>query len=185
MFTPLFTDGIWNTTFNSDLKEYCDFIRKNDKGRSVSNTGGYQSNYLNMAEPLIQPLISHIQLSTKHFSSYLQCNSSCKVSDMWININGYKDYNMEHTHPNCMFSGVYYIHTPKDCGHIEFVRHSHDYMTYDWRGKQSKYNSHNSALWHVPSEKNKCYIFPSYYKHRVTPNYNKEEQRYSISFNIQ
>lgn len=184
MFTPLFTDGIWNTTFNSDLKEYCDFIRKNDKGRLISNIGGYQSNSLNLAEPVIQPLISHIQLSTKHFSNYLKVKCYSKVTDMWININGYKDYNVEHIHSNCMFSGVYYIHTPKDCGNIEVIRHSHDYMSYDWNNKSTEHTSHNSAVWHLPSTKDKCYIFPSYTKHRVTPNRSNEE-RYSISFNLE
>ena len=184
MFTPLFTDGIWNTTFDSELKEYCDYIRYKDDGRTLTNSG-YQSNPLNLTEPVLRPLISHIEKVTKDFSSHLQIDSKSKVVDMWININGYKDYNKEHIHSGCLFSGVYYVHTPEDCGDIEFVRHSHDYMLYDWRERQREYNTHNSALWHLPSVKGRCYIFPSYYKHRVLPNLNKEDERYSLSFNIE
>ena len=67
MFTPLFTDGVWNTTFNSDLKDYCDFVRKNDTGRNISNILGYQSNNLNMADPILQPLISHLKYSVNNY----------------------------------------------------------------------------------------------------------------------
>ena len=31
-----------------------------------------------------------------------------KFSNMWININSYKDSNIIHTHPGCLISGVYY-----------------------------------------------------------------------------
>ena len=102
-----------------------------------------------------------------------------KIVSMWINISGYKDYNREHNHSDCNFSGVYYIHTPNNCGNIEFIRHDRD------RGiPLSEFNNVNSASWWLLSQKHTCYIFPSYYLHRVLPNMNTEE-RYSISFNIQ
>jgi len=183
MFTPLFTDGVWNTTFNSDLKDYCDFIRKNDTGRNVSNILGYQSNNLNMADPVLQPLISHITSSTKDYSKHIGIETSGIIDNMWINISGHKDYNIEHIHSGCLISGVYYVQTPRDCGDIVFLRHSHDYMLYDWRNVQKDFNTHNSARFILPSEKNKCYLFPSYYKHAVAPNRNQSE-RYSISFNL-
>ena len=60
MFTPLFTDGVWNTTFNSDLKDYFDFVRKNDTGRNISNILVYQSN--NRSEEHTSELQSRLHL---------------------------------------------------------------------------------------------------------------------------
>ena len=184
MFTPLFTDGVWDTSFKTDLKDYCDFIRNNDTGRNVSNVGGYQSKDLNLSETLLQPLISHIQNETLNFSRLFNMTyNSFKVDNMWININGFKDYNNNHHHPCCLFSGVYYISTPKNCGDIEFIRSDNRLRAYDWVVPMTNYNSYNCFNWYLPAEQHRCYIFPSFYEHRVTPNMNTEE-RYSISFNV-
>ena len=48
----------------------------------------------------------------------------------------------------------------------------------------SDYNNYNSGTWWLPSEENNLYLFPSWLKHRVEPNLNKNENRISISFNL-
>ena len=185
MLSPLFTDGVWNTTFKTDLKEYCDFIRNNDKGRVLSNKGGYQSNDVNIKEPLLQPLIQHIETQTNNYSKLFNCvDTSFKLDNLWININGYKDTNDYHLHSNCLLSGVYYIQTPKDCGNINFYHPSHDTFQYDWNNLAINQNNYNSAVWWLPSKAGKLYIFPSWLKHLVKPNLNKKEKRISISFNL-
>ena len=35
---------------------------------------------------------------------------------MWANINPRGAFNRHHTHPHALWSGVYYVHTPDDCG---------------------------------------------------------------------
>ena len=35
---------------------------------------------------------------------------------MWANINSYGAFNRHHTHPHALWSGVYYVRTPDDCG---------------------------------------------------------------------
>ena len=185
MFTPLFIDGVWNTTFITDLKEYVYKIRELDKGRTISNMGGYQSNNLTLEDPHLIPLHNHILSETNKFSSTFNfTNNLFKIQNMWININGYKDFNMVHNHTHSLFSGVYYISTPKDCGNIKFLRAHGKEMSYDWIGHFKDYNNHNSINWYLPSEKYKCYIFPSYLDHFVEPNLNLKEERISISFNI-
>jgi len=185
MFTPLFTDGVWNTTFVIDLKDYCSFIRKTNKGRILSNSGGFQSTDLNLSDYQLQPLINHIQSEASFFSQvYNIKNSSFVMDNMWININGYKDYNIPHTHTQCVFSGVYYVQSPKDCGVLSFNRGYKPVMGYDWNLNVTSFNSHNAVSWFLPCEKHKCYIFPSYLEHCVEPNLNKEEERISISFNL-
>ena len=38
---------------------------------------------------------------------------------MWANINPPGGMNRAHQHPNSLWSGVYYIKTPKKCGHLK------------------------------------------------------------------
>lgn len=186
MFTTLFTYSAWSFEYKSNLKDYCDFIRKNSKSVTKSNMGGYQSDELNLKEPVLQPLLDCILNETSNYHKHFDVDvSHAYVNNMWININGYKDYNMEHIHPGALYSGVYYVHTPKDSGHIEFIRPDSFLMDSNWYNmKRHKWNFLNSNKWWLPSETHNGYIFPSYYKHRVQPNLNKTEERYSISFNI-
>ena len=45
---------------NKKIMKYCHSIKKNDKGRIISNQGGYQSNFLNLIDKELQPLITQI-----------------------------------------------------------------------------------------------------------------------------
>ena len=40
------------------------------------------------------------------------------LGNMWANINYPGGYNKPHVHPNTLFSGVYYIKTPPNCGKL-------------------------------------------------------------------
>jgi len=185
MFTPLFIDGVWNTTFISDLKEYCLNVRKQDSGREFSNRGGYQSNDLNLFDTQLQPLQEHILSETIKFSStYNFSRNNFYIKNMWININGYKDYNIPHSHPACQFSGVYYVDAPENAGNIIFKRGHYNEMGYDWNLDFTEYNNHNTGIWFLSCDTHKCYIFPSYLEHYVESNLNKEKERFSISFNV-
>ena len=186
MLKNIFNYSVWAFEYKSYLKDYCDFIRKHNKGRIVSNEGGYQSDDLNLNEPVLQPLISNILNETgKYLKNFETDIVNFDIGNMWININGYKDYNGEHVHSNCLFSGVYYVQSPKLCGDIEFVRPDHYLIGATWKDKDIKnYNSYNSHIWAFESKVNTGLIFPSYFQHRVKPNFNKTEERYSFSFNI-
>jgi uncharacterized protein (TIGR02466 family) len=41
---------------------------------------------------------------------------------MWANINPPGGFNRAHIHPNSLWSGVYYVKTPKNCGHLKVRR---------------------------------------------------------------
>jgi len=186
MLHNLFTYSAWSFEHKSHLKDYCDSIQKNSDSVTKSNVGGFQSDNLNLDEPILQPLITSILNETSNYHKNFDVNVSyLYISSMWINVNGYKDSNAEHVHGDAMYSGVYYISTPNDCGHIEFIRPDGDLMDSHWlKLNRNSYNNLNTNLWWLPSQENTGYIFPSYYKHRVQPNLNKELKRYSLSFNI-
>ena len=111
------------------------------------------------------------------------------IDNMWANINKRYSHNRNHTHPGCLWSGVYYIQVPKNAGRIWFT---------DPRGEAHMlvphYKSRPPHTWrevyYEPIE-GRLIIFPSWLTHEVEPNINKEYEenddrgwRYSLSFNF-
>ena len=187
MFTPLFTPGVWRSTLIdlTNIQDYCYDVQSNDRGTTKSNVGGYQSNNLNLSDPHLSSLQLHINEQTREYAKFIRMEiNSFRVQNMWININGHKDYNEVHTHPGCLFSGVYYISTPDNCGDIEFFQSNSHLQNSHWNGVRfGSYILENSSSWFLPSTKNEVYIFPSFYEHRVQPNQSQSD-RISISFNV-
>ena len=106
-----------------------------------------------------------------------------RISNLWFNINRHKDYNDAHNHPNCVFSGVYYVHIPKESGNTVFEHPLIDVMSFaNYNISFKKWNSYNSSVVWKRAKENLLFIFPSWLKHRVEPNLS-DGDRISISFN--
>ena len=187
MLVELFKHCIWQSSFETSLVQYSYNIEKSSKPVYKSNVGGFQSDFLNLKDKEIQPLITHLQDETHKFSkAAFNIDKQYSIGSMWLNINRNKDYNLVHTHPHCDFSGVYYITTPKDCGYLVFDNPYKDGMESHWLNVErpvSEYNIINSYTIKVIPIQYKCYIFPSYFKHSVEPNTSTKD-RISISFNL-
>ena len=173
---------------NLKLKEYAFKLRKNQSGRTMSNVGGWQSNNVNLKAKETKELFSSIETYANEYKDKLGFNKdiSIKIGDAWININGFKDYNSNHIHPNCLLSGVYYIQSDKNSGDIVFQHPASVLMSYDWQFilKDKNVNECSSNSWWLPSKPQKLYLFPSWLHHSVKPNLNTNFERISISFNL-
>ena len=188
MIQDLFKTPLYYTDLKLDNKEmanYCLSMSKKDKGRIISNIGGWQSSDLQGNHPVLNDLYKSIKEHCSIYTKELDIKSEDKIGNIWININGYKDINSLHCHPYSLVSGVYYVQTPKDCGNIRFHHPGYDWFQYDWTSeKVNKFNLYNAAIWWMPSKVNRLYLFPSWLKHHVEANLNKKEKRISISFNL-
>ena len=177
----------YNLKLNTfELIKYFYQLKKNNKGRKLTNEGGWQSNDLNLKVKELKLLFESLKDPILNFSKYckIKTNFNLKINNMWCNINKYKDYNSQHTHPSCLFSGVYYLKTPKNCGDLCFYNPYHQ-IVYDWQDSFiEEFNVFNSSIWKLPVKENTLYLFPSWAFHSVNPNLNKKEDRISISFNI-
>ena len=170
----------------STLISYFYKLKNKNIGNIVSNEGGWQSENLNLNINDLQPLIKNFQTPILNYSKICKFKENLifKIDNMWCNINKYKDYNISHIHPNSLFSGVYYLKTPKDCGNLVF-EHPCKYLGYDWNENFIQdYVTHNSGIWKILPKKNYLFLFPSWLKHYVKPNLNKKEDRISIAFNV-
>ena len=178
----MFTDLNIN---NDKLKKFILNLQKKEKSRILSNIGGWQSNDLQLNTKELQPLLKEIiNMCLKYgIDQKFKNNSVIHISNIWANINEYKDSNSQHVHPHSIISGVYYVECPKNCGNINF-RHPSSLIEYDWlKENLEEYLSTNSVNWLFPSIKGRLYLFPSWLPHSVEPNMNKKEKRISLSFN--
>lgn len=171
---------------NEALIKYCYTKKEIDQGRAFSNIGGWQSDDLNLQDVELQPFIEELKNNIMFYINQCEFKTDLKyrLDNIWININGYKDHNKPHIHPGCLFSGVYYLKTPKNCGNIVF-KHPADILQYDWKKdllKEAMQNNCNE--WFLPVQEGKMFIFPSWLYHYVMPNLNEKEDRISLAFNI-
>ena len=177
---------IFAQDYNFDLaavQNECISRSKKDKGVVKSNVGGWQSNILFKEDSFFSHIISNIEFSSIQFARQLKMNEDLKVGGFWININKFKDYNQYHTHPQSIFSGVYYIKVPKNSGSIIFKNPSSLGIENNWYYDIKEYNSFNSCVWEINPYENKLLIFPGWLEHQVLPNLNCEE-RITLSFNV-
>ena len=172
---------------NTKLENYAMSQYRKSKGRYISNVGGWQSDEYFESDNIkpINELISSIQKELPLFTDHLDIRAQNKVDNIWININGYRDYNNSHIHSNSLISGVYYVKTHKDCGVIRFNHPCFNLYDTIWNNVNNKaYNNYNSPTWWLPSTEGVLYLFPSWLEHLVTPNFHKTKKRISISFNV-
>jgi len=116
-------------------------------------------------------------------------NTEAICDNMWANVNYKYSHNKNHVHPGAQWSGVYYIQTPKDCGHIWFTdpcgeRHMELPVMADKKQKPVHY-------WrevHYEPIEGRLIMFPGWLVHEVAPNMSniKGEKgwRVSVSFNF-
>jgi uncharacterized protein (TIGR02466 family) len=183
----IFSVNIYKEKLNIKNKPLIDYIlklKKQSEGRMVSNPTGWQSLKFNLNEQVFAGLNKKIQ---QHFLTYIKSiplNNQFKISSMWANVNGYKDYNLIHTHGDSVISGVYYLKTPKDSGNLFFINPASEAIEYLWEYCIEEYTQQNSPRWTIPVKEGSLVLFPSWLKHGVEPNLNKKEDRISIAFNI-
>lgn len=190
--TNIFTIPVYSTDCTLDaggISKFCLTYSKKDKGRVYSNMGGYQSNDLQGEHPELRPLFEAIISHSREFSKVLNIKGEGlegRISmNMWININGYKDFNMPHIHPYSMISGVYYAQAHDKCGGISFDHPASDLMQYDYgMGRLTSLNTSNATNYTFPALVNRLYLFPSWLKHSVLANQSKTKKRISLSFNL-
>ena len=160
-----------------------DYRKKDPKGRVLTNTGGWQSSFLQQENNIIRSTLWQGIFQYFDSNKILECDIN--LDSLWININGKGHYNRVHDHPGSDLSGVMWIKTPVDCGRLEFTS-PHAFVQHkelDFYSKKYKeYNKVYSTYEFYPVA-GRISIFPSFILHRVLPNQSGED-RISVSFNL-
>ena len=181
----LFSTSVYEQKLNLDVdkmtKHFLSMKRK-EKGIKKSNIGGWHSPILRNNYTPLNSLFDEILRVADDYRKILSYKWPLKIDASWVIINGYKDYNIEHTHPDSILSGAYYL-TSNNSG-ITFINPSADVMSYTLDNNDIKdFNEHNCSTYTIEPSKNTLLLFPSLLKHRVEPNLSKKN-RICISFNL-
>jgi uncharacterized protein (TIGR02466 family) len=167
------------------FKKKLHLIYKNKKQVKKSNVGGYHSPNLSKNEKEFEEFLYEITYEANSLIKQYGFEDKLEVSNFWLNINGYKDYNEIHTHPDSILSGVYYVDVPKNSGDIVFENGEKNLISSFWNNLTVKnYTPLNSVKHSYTPKDNLLLLFPSWLSHSVLPNLNQKEKRLSISFNF-
>lgn len=155
-----------------------------------SNAGGWQSpgNLITWPDEPIRKLKTRIEEIVFSLIGELLRKDGTRrtftlLIDSWANVNRRGDYNVVHTHPNCMWSGVYYVAPGEPdksvpySGMLELLdpRESANYIQIQ--------NTVLDARTFIENVPGRMVLFPSWLKHMVHP-FAGEGVRISIAFNV-
>ncbi len=166
-----------------ELIDYAYELRKKDpKGVSISNRGGWQSSGFEVKDE-----------NDKLHNFLFNCingfpHINYKVNFLiyaWININKPGNYNVKHLHPTNDLSGVLWIKAPQNSGDIVFES-PYEFQAYQEIDSyvdefRNSFNIDHSYYF-TPTD-GRMLIFPSHLMHEVEENLSNED-RISVSFNI-
>ena len=169
------------------MKDYAYKLKEKNVSAYKSNRGGWQSKPLIGEHPPLLDLRNAIKKHGENYRKILGYKNPIIIKNMWVNINGYKDCNMEHIHPNSIVSGVFYIKVGGEKfgdGLLEFSHPSQYVMSGDWEPDLFEPNQFNNLQLNLKPTANQLVFFPNWLVHAVSQNLSKEDDRISISFNL-
>lgn len=170
---------------NSELKKYANDLRMHETGVIKSNFLGWQSNILTVPNCQINMLVDEIlkRIDSAKQGLGFREDTEAYLTNLWININPTCSFNRPHVHPDCVFSGVYYVECTADSGKL-VCKHPAIAQQYSLKEETlSTFTEYNTSIWSITPEAGKLLIFPAWLEHYVEPNTSTEE-RISIAFNI-
>ena len=181
--TPIYIKDVGSPAFNQKLEQDIIAWSNRDKGIKRTNVNGWHSTSDMADYPEYKELVDILFQAQRDIYKEEHLDSEPFLGNMWANINPPGGYNRPHMHPNSLWSGVYYIKTPENCGHLKCEDpKSVAAMTHPKR----KEGQLPSYLWrevHYKPIAGRLIMFPSWLNHCVDPN-ESDDIRISVSFNF-
>jgi uncharacterized protein (TIGR02466 family) len=181
--TPVYIADIKHPTLNQNLERDIIAWSKQDKGMTRTNIKGWHSTTDMHERPEFKNLVSMLYACQKTIYEQEYYESEPVLGNMWANINPPGGMNRAHQHPNSLWSGVYWIKTPKNCGQLKIDDPRSVASMIRPRQKDIK---KPDRLWretHYEPIAGRVIMFPSWLMHAVDPN-ESNDIRISVSFNF-
>ncbi len=181
--TPIYIADIKHPTLNQELERDIIAWSKQDKGIVRTNVQGWHST-TNMHElPQFKKLVDMLYECQRTVYQQEHYESEPFLGNMWANINPPGGMNRAHQHPNSLWSGVYYIKAPKNCGDLKIDDPRASAAMFRPRQKAHKLPQRLYRETHYEPIDGRCIMFPSWLMHCVDPN-KSNDIRISVSFNF-
>ena len=181
--TPVYVKDVGTSEINTQLEQNIVNWSKKDKGVSRTNMNGWHSETNMHEKPEYKVLVDMLYEAQSFIYKDEILDNEPYLGNMWANINPPGGYNRPHTHPNSLWSGVYYVKAPHNSGHLK-VEDPKPYR--DILRPKRKQGELPRHLWdevHFEPIAGRLIMFPSWLNHCVDPN-QSNDIRISVSFNF-
>lgn len=164
-----------NKELDIDIDGSNNFGDKDSDYRDVGST----DNYI-LEKPELQN-IKEFCLDAVHHFAYAVLNITSKtefyITQSWLNAGTFGGESKTHTHPNSIFSGVFYVRTSEE----DKILFSHPSAQISYTFDYEEFQPFNSISWWMPATQGSLLLFPSYLPHAVPEILS--ENRVSLAFN--
>ena len=181
--TPIYVKDVGTPEFNTQLEQNIINWSRQDKGVQKTNVNGWHSPTDMHLKPEYKMLVDLLHQAQHFIYNDELLDNEPFLGNMWANINPPGGYNRAHTHPNSLWSGVYYIKAPINSGHLKVEDPKPSINISRPRRKQGQLPKH---LWnevHFEPIAGRLIMFPSWLNHCVDTN-QSNDIRISVSFNF-
>jgi uncharacterized protein (TIGR02466 family) len=181
--TPVYVKDVGTPEFNAQLEQNIINWSRQDKGVQKTNVNGWHSPTDMHEKPEYKMLVDILYQAQQFIYKDESLDNEPFLGNMWANINPPGGYNRAHTHPNSLWSGVYYVKAPINSGHLKVEDPKPSINISRPRRKQGQLPKH---LWnevHFEPIAGRLIMFPSWLNHCVDTN-QSNDIRISVSFNF-
>ena len=156
---------------------------KSDEGVKRTNMNGWHSTTDMHIKPEYKVLVDELYQMQHEIFQEEWLDRRPKLGNMWANINYSGGYNRPHVHPNCLFSGVYYVKTQPQCGELVVNDPRPGIQTMMPTRKSGQPPKHLWREAHIEPIQGRLIMFPAWLWHCVEEN-KSNDMRISVSFNF-
>ena len=168
-----------NETLSNDIVNWS----QQDPGVKKTNMNGWHSKPEMHLKSEYQQLVQELYKMQEEIYQEEWLDRQPKLGNMWANINYPGGYNRPHVHPNCLFSGVYYVKANKNSGVFVANDPRPGMQTMMPSRKPGRPPKHLWREVHLEPIPGRIIMFPAWLWHCVEPN-QSNDIRISISFNF-
>ena len=182
--TPIYIFDVPNAhLLNDALEKNIVSWANSEKGLVKTNVNGWHSETNMHMKPEYKDLVTILHEAQREIYNKELLAGNPVLGNMWANINYKGGFNRPHVHPNCLFSGVYYIKTPEHCGHLKFEDPRPGRQLVMPAQKEGPLPSEYWREVHYKPIAGRLIMFPFWLNHMVEAN-ESNDIRISVSFNF-
>ena len=168
---------------NNTLAQHIIQWSQQDQGVKKTNMNGWHSTTDMHLKKEYQVLVDELYKMQHEIYQEEWLDRRPMLGNMWANINYSDGYNRPHVHPNCLFSGVYYVKTQPQCGELVVNDPRPGIQTMMPTRKSGQPPKHLWREAHIEPIQGRLIMFPAWLWHCVEPN-QSNDMRISVSFNF-
>ena len=168
---------------NNTLAQHIIQWSQQDQGVKKTNMNGWHSTTDMHLKKEYQVLVDELYKMQHEIFQEEWLDRKPMLGNMWANINYSGGYNRPHVHPNCLFSGVYYVKTQSQCGELVVNDPRPGIQIMMPTRKSGQPPKHLWREAHIEPIQGRLIMFPAWLWHCVEPN-QSNDMRISVSFNF-